>query len=242
MISIPKINKLNLKKRLFLSILLSIFIHILTIILIDKNLQINTKGDKFIPIEVLIQDSKAGAGESLERQVKKDLRTIGNVRKIEEKDNEKEILRQEEKKNSIKKKIKKENSNKQTNKIFQKSNTKYTKRENNKKQIKMGSKYNNIENNIPERGSVKGKGKIKITCFDCKTPKYPPKALRRGVEGSPLIKVWINKKGDVIKSIVIKTSANKSIDNAAIKAASESKFYPIQEESTLNIEYNLKIR
>ena len=143
----------------------------------------------------------------------------------------------------IKQKIKKEKSNKITKESLQSSKPKQPEEsQHSNNQIKMGSKNNNNENNIPETGAVKGKGRIKVTCLDCKTPKYPPKALRRGAEGSPLIKVWINTKGNVVKSTMIRSSAIESIDKAALKAASESKFYPIQSDSTLNIEYNLKIR
>tara|TARA_Y100001968_G_scaffold277201_1_gene271911 strand:- start:422 stop:742 length:321 start_codon:yes stop_codon:yes gene_type:complete len=106
----------------------------------------------------------------------------------------------------------------------------------------MGSKKNINENNIPEKGSVKGKGKITITCLDCKSPKYPPKALRRGAEGSTLVKLWINTKGNVIKSAIIRSSGVESIDKAAFQAASKSKFYPIESDSTFNIEYDLTIK
>ena len=92
------------------------------------------------------------------------------------------------------------------------------------------------------RGSVKGNSKIEITCLKCVSPKYPTKALRRGVEGKPLVKVWISRQGNVTKSELIKSSGNESIDKAALIAADKSKFYPIKIETTLKIEYDLKIR
>ena len=107
---------------------------------------------------------------------------------------------------------------------------------------KRGSKFNKEENNIPEKGSVKGKSRIEITCLRCISPKYPTRALRRGAEGKPLVKVWINKLGKVIKSELIKSSGNDSIDKAALQAANKSTFYPITKDSTLKIEYELKIR
>tara|TARA_Y100001968_G_scaffold214470_1_gene197321 strand:- start:246 stop:863 length:618 start_codon:yes stop_codon:yes gene_type:complete len=204
---------------------------------------INTKGDKFIPIEVLVNELKAGSGESLKRQFKKNLNPIKNPSKNKNNNYDKEVSGQEDIKSMIKKKIKKEKSNKITKESLQKSKiNKSEEYQNSNNQINMGSINKNNENNISEKGSVKGKGKIKVTCLDCKTPKYPPKALRRGAEGSPLIKVWISTEGNVLKTIIIRSSAIESIDKAAIKAASESKFYPIQSNSTLNIEYNLKIR
>ena len=56
------------------------------------------------------------------------------------------------------------------------------------------------------------------------------------------MKVWINKLGKVIKSELIKSSGNDSIDKAALQAANKSTFYPLTEDSTLKIEYELKIR
>ena len=44
------------------------------------------------------------------------------------------------------------------------------------------------------------------------------------------------------KSELIKSSGNESIDKAALIAADKSKFYPIKIETTLKIEYDLKIR
>ena len=67
-------------------------------------------------------------------------------------------------------------------------------------------------------------------------------ALRRGAEGKPLVKVWINKLGKVTKSELIKSSGNDSIDKAALLAANKSTFYPITIDTTLKIEYELKIR
>ncbi len=243
MISIVKIIKFKFRQRLIISALLSIFIHILTFSIINKSVMINTKGDKFIPIEVLVNELKAGSGESLKRQFKKNLNPIKNPSKNKNNNYDKEVSGQEDIKSMIKKKIKKEKSNKITKESLQKSKiNKSEEYQNSNNQINMGSINKNNENNISEKGSVKGKGKIKVTCLDCKTPKYPPKALRRGAEGSPLIKVWISTEGNVLKTIIIRSSAIESIDKAAIKAASESKFYPIQSNSTLNIEYNLKIR
>ena len=81
-----------------------------------------------------------------------------------------------------------------------------------------------------------------ITCLRCVSPKYPTRALRRGAEGKPLIKVWINKLGKVTRSELIKSSGNDSIDKAALLAANKTTFYPIEIDTTLIIEYELKIR
>ena len=67
-------------------------------------------------------------------------------------------------------------------------------------------------------------------------------AKGRGAEGTPTVKVWINKKGKVFKTELTSFSGNESIDRAAKKAAINSTFYPITEETSINIEYDLKIR
>ncbi len=98
------------------------------------------------------------------------------------------------------------------------------------------------ENKEFEKGSVKGKGKLKITCLNCISPIYPRKALNKGLEGKITIKVLILKSGEVEKAEIISSSGIISIDNAALEAAQKSKFYPLEYESFINIEYDLKIK
>lgn len=239
MISIPII----IKKRLILSGFLSIFIHVITLSVINKNVIINTKGDKFIPIEVIVNESEADAGESLNEQIKNTLNPQGNPNIDKKHKYQKEKLTEDTEKSIVKQQIKNNQNNRQPKEnLKNKKINKLEKAKNNIDKSQMGYKKNMKATNNPEKGSVKGKGKVKITCLDCKRPKYPPQALRRGAEGSPLVKVWITYKGNVVKSVLIRTSGIASIDNAAIQAASESKFYPIKTETTLNIEYNLKIK
>ena len=93
-----------------------------------------------------------------------------------------------------------------------------------------------------EKGSVKGTGKLKVTCLKCILPTYPSRALRRGLEGKPIVKIWILKDGKVEKSSLIKSSGVSSIDKSALQAASESVFYPLKYNSSLKIEYDLKLK
>ena len=67
------------------------------------------------------------------------------------------------------------------------------------------------------------------------------KALKKGLEGKLTVKVWILKSGDVEKAEIIISSGITSIDKAALEAAKNSKFYPIELNSFLNIQYDLKI-
>ena len=222
-------------------IFISLFIHIFTIYTINKKPISNTKGDKYIPIELINIDSFSGAGESLNKEIKKDkLKTNQkkinkNIQKQETKAIKQKEISEVEEKDSINETNKKEQKIKKE--IIQ-TNTE------DKTQIKTtkGSKTNREENNIPEKGSVKGKSKIEITCLRCVSPKYPTRALRRGAEGKPFVKVWINRPGKVTKSELIKSSGNDSIDKAALLAANKTTFYPIEIDTTLIIEYELKIR
>ena len=228
-------------KPLSVCIFISLFMHIFTIYTINKKPISNTKGDKYIPIELVNIDSFSGAGESLNEEIKKDkLKTIQkkinkNIQKQETKEIKQKEISKVEEKDSLYETNKKEQ--KITKEIIQ-TNTE------DKTQIKTkkGSKTNIEENNIPEKGSVKGKSKIEITCLRCVSPKYPTRALRRGAEGKPFVKVWINRLGKVTRSELIKSSGNDSIDKAALLAANKSTFYPVEIDTTLIIEYELKIR
>ena len=76
----------------------------------------------------------------------------------------------------------------------------------------------------------------------CISPDYPERALSKGLEGKPLIRVWILKNGRVEKASILRSSGISLIDNAALKAALESVFYPIEYNVTFKIEYELKLR
>ena len=104
-----------------------------------------------------------------------------------------------------------------------------------------GFSYKENEKGL-EKGSIKGKGELKITCLNCISPKYPKKALKKGLEGKLTIKVLILKSGDVDNAEIIASSGITSIDNAALKAAQKSKFYPLEYKSYLNIQYDLKLK
>ena len=81
----------------------------------------------------------------------------------------------------------------------------------------------------------------KITCLNCIKPKYPKLAIQRGYEGILKLKVTIQKNGSVNNVLVIESTGYKILDNAGIKAAKESKFYPLSKQSELNIVYELKL-
>jgi len=215
-------------------ILLSILIHSSFFLIIKEKKDV-TLGDKIIPIEIIDNLMETGYGESTKRSkkllkspsLKEDLQKekankkttdeVKSFEKIREKKiNEKKIEQKNIKRKSINKPMLEE--------------------------VKGSGSIKGTKNNEPEKGSLKGKGRIKVTCLKCVSPAYPPIALRRGAEGTPKVKVWINKNGKVFKAELISFSGNESIDRAAKRAAINSTFYPLEQETSINIEYDLKIR
>ena len=201
-------------------ILLSSLIHFCLFVFIVKKKEV-TLGEQIIPIVVFDNLVESGVGEATKRS-----------EKLIKRPSIKEELKNEiQKKNSLDEKkiqLKKDKGNLINQPIS--------------KEEKGSGSSEGIKNNEPEKGSLRGKGTIKITCLKCVRPIYPPIALRRGAEGTPSVKVWINKKGEVFKTELISFSGHESIDRAAKKAAINSTFYPLEEETSINIEYDLKIR
>ena len=213
-------------------ILLSVLIHSFFFLFIREEKDV-TQGEKIIPIEIIDTLLETGYGEATKRS--------------------KKLI----KRPSLKEELKKEKVNKKTEdriKSFE-ENKKINEEKIEKMKVKSNSinqpilkdekgsgSREGIKNNEPEKGSLKGKGSIKVTCLKCVRPIYPPIALRRGAEGTPKVKVWINKNGKVFKAELIRTSGDESIDRAVKKSAIDSTFYPLNEETSINIEYDLKIR
>lgn len=50
-------------------------------------------------------------------------------------------------------------------------------------------------------------------------PEYPPELERNGIEGSVLVKVWIDEHGHVIKAEVVESSGEESFDHNALMTA-----------------------
>ena len=216
-------------------ILLSVLIHFFFFLFISEEKDV-TQGEKIIPIEIIDNLLETGYGEATKRN-KKNIKITPSKAELQKKifnrKNNDQINSIEE--NKFNKKInekkieqKKVNSNSVIKPIL--------------KDEKGSGSRKGIKNNEPEKGSLKGEGILKVTCLKCVRPIYPPIALRRGAEGTPKVKVWINKNGMVFKAKLISFSGIESIDRAAKKAAINSTFYPLEKETSINIEYDLKIR
>ena len=208
------------------------------------------KGKKIVPIELInnkfFNSAKGNSNQnSLNKQEKK----------IKDKNNE---LIKTEKKSNANKEFTSNDKGKIIKGDFNINNKQINKKNNlsDKKTLLKEKKLDNTEFSNPkkkgfaskadkkdlEKGSVKGKGKLKITCLNCVSPKYPRKALNKGLEGKPSVKVWVLMSGNVDKAEIIISSGISSIDKAALEAAEKSKFYPIPYKSFINIEYDLKLK
>ena len=214
-------------------ILLSVLIHSFLFLFIKTKKDV-TLGEKIIPVEIIDNLLETGYGEATKRSKKLTKRPAIKENFPKEKGN----IKSPDKLKSLEEdKINKLNEKKKEQRI--KSNLI---NQNMSIEEKGSGSREGKKNNEPEKGSLKGKGRLKVTCLKCVRPTYPPIALRRGAEGKPKVKVWINKKGKVTKVLLIRLSGNESIDRAAKKAAINTTFYPIEEETSINIEYDLKIR
>ena len=234
-------NKFNLE--LLIGLIFSIFFHGF-IFLIEFNKDNVTLGDKFIPVEILNEESNLSEGNSL-KKVKENNResfvkpeekkTIKNEKVFKE-----EFIDKDNTNINIPKN--KKDQKKEKKEIIEKNKNKDLRQDLNKKEREkvQGSSGKN-KNEELEKGSIKGQGIIKITCLNCQEPKYPKLAIKRGYEGIMKLKIWIRKNGTVSKVEVLKSTGYNILDLSGIEAANKSTFYPIQKETTLNIEYNLKL-
>ena len=57
-------------------------------------------------------------------------------------------------------------------------------------------------------------------------PVYPEEVKKAGIEGSVLVKSFINTSGSVTEVEIIETSGNDLLDKAAVEAAQKCKFKP----------------
>ena len=211
-------------------IILSLLIHSCLFIFIEKKKD-DTLGEQIIPIEIFDNLLASGVGEATKR-----VKTVTKNDLLKEKKNQKTLD-----------KIKSFDENNINKNITYKKVIKNTSNKNNinqtiMKEEKGSGSREGIKNNEPEKGSLIGKEKIKVTCLECFRPIYPPIALRRGVEGKTTIKIWINTNGRVTKVELVTKSGSVLIDNASLKAAKSSSFYPIDKNTIIEIEYDLKIK
>ena len=207
-----------------IGLIISICSHILLFTILDfKN--DNLFGDKFIPIELVDIDTSFNKGDSLDETQSKNIEENSDI-----------------KEDKLIKEMKKATIEKFEGKLTEKE---ITNKENLTNKVDLQNKYTGIikgkKDQDIERGSILGDGLEKITCLNCKKPKYPKIAIQRGYKGILKLKVTIQKDGSVKDVLVTQSTGYRILDKAGIKAAKESKFYPLTKQSELNIIYDLKL-
>ncbi|KGO98601.1 energy transducer TonB, partial [Novilysobacter defluvii] len=60
-------------------------------------------------------------------------------------------------------------------------------------------------------------------------PRYPPSALRAGIEGTVILVISIDAQGNVLDVEVERSSRNRDLDRAAVQAARKWRFNPATE-------------
>tara|TARA_B100000214_G_C23771304_1_gene536872 strand:+ start:56 stop:727 length:672 start_codon:yes stop_codon:yes gene_type:complete len=211
-------------------ILMSLLVHFCVFMFIGKK-NGNTLGEQTIPIEVFDNLVELGVGEATKRS-----KSVTKKNSLKNKTNQNPLGQMKSfEESTVDKNVKNEKVEQKKSKINNINQTIL-------KEEKGSGSREGIENNEPEKGSLRGIGRIKVTCLKCVRPIYPPVALRRGVEGKATIKIWINSNGKVTKAEVINKSGSDIIDNASLKAARTSSFYPLDQNTVVDIEYNLKIK
>ena len=188
-------------------------------------------GDKYTPIEIIDIESDLIKGDSVIKSQKSIKRNLSDFENDFKQRSEEKLEKNIEDKNFHELKIEQketssEELNPQLNELV--------------KVRKIGNEKG-IKSDGTETGSIKGKGYQKVTCLSCLEPKYPKLAIKRGYEGVLKLEITILKNGKV-KDVFIKESTGFEIlDKAGINAAKNSKFYPLNKNTNLKIEYILKL-
>ena len=81
-----------------------------------------------------------------------------------------------------------------------------------------------------------------VQCLSCPKPRYPKRALRRGIEGEPRILITINSDGRVQSVQLERSSGNPEIDRAALDAGRRSRFQAIEGGAKVPVSYSVVIK
>ena len=223
-------------KKFFLSLIFSLLTHSLLFIILQNN-KGKLLGDNYIPIEISVINSTTALGDSIERPENKIKKSLFKKEDINKKKYQENFTNKiEEKKTDDVKLKKKDNNTKET-----KSNEFNPSLEKKDIESKTIGSDRGIKTNEIESGSIEGEGSQKVTCLNCIEPKYPKLAIKKGYEGLLKLKIIILKNGKVKEVSIQKSTGFKILDKAGVNAALNSSFYPLSKETTLNVEYLLKL-
>ena len=79
-------------------------------------------------------------------------------------------------------------------------------------------------------------------CRQCREPRIPRRAEKRGEEGYAVFRLYVSASGKVVKVELLKSSGHSGWNNAARKAAMSSTFYPMALKNTKDVTYIMKSR
>ena len=79
-------------------------------------------------------------------------------------------------------------------------------------------------------------------CRQCREPRIPRRAERRGEEGYATFRLTISSSGLVVKTQLLRSSGHADFINSAKKAAMSSTFYPMTQQNTKDIMYIMKMK
>ena len=223
-------------KKFFLSLIFSLLTHSLLFI-ISQNNEDKLLGDNYIPIEISVINSQTALGDSIEKPENKIKRNLSKKEDNNKKKSQENFTNKIEEKKTDDIKLKKKDNNTKESKLKEFNPS----LEKNEKENKTIGSERGIKKNEIESGSIKGEGFQKVTCLNCVEPEYPKLAIKKGYEGLLKLKIIILKNGKVKEVSIQKSTGFTILDKAGVKAALNSSFYPLSKETTLNVEYLLKL-
>lgn len=94
----------------------------------------------------------------------------------------------------------------------------------------------------PRASNSQVKPRRVVQCLSCPKPRYPKRALRKGIEGEPRILITINSEGRVQNVQLERSSGNPEIDRAALNAGRRSRFQAIAGGARVPVSYSVVIR
>ena len=221
-------------KRLLIGVVFSLVTHLFLFTLYPSKKD-KLLGNKYIPIEIIDVESPIIKGNSViksQKSIKKNLSNFKNDFKQRSQEKLEKIIEDNfhdlkiEQKQIKVKETSSEELNPQLNELIK---------------VKKIGNEKGIKSNETEKGSIKGKGYQKVTCLKCLEPKYPKLAIKRGYEGVLKLEITILKNGKVKDVFIRESTGYEILDKAGISAAKNSKFYPLNKNTNLKIEYTLKL-
>ena len=85
--------------------------------------------------------------------------------------------------------------------------------------------------------------KEKPRCLpECRKPKIPTRAEKRGEEGYAIFRLYVGKSGQVFKTELLESSGHSGWNNSARKTAMSQNFYPMVQHNAIEIMYEMKTK